>query len=619
MVLSLSHSLSHNVELLIFLLKSSLLAFFAIMGASLFGLVMVPFRNLLKLEFSFSENLAWGFLLIVALMWYGSGVFDLRAAIEILLGILGVSLITSLFVSRILRIWCRDYCRANKAVVFYGLGIAVFVMFAIGYVIASPYVRTSLPVPSRGNLDVFNYLNLSGQLLNPSQVSYLKLFEREGMAVQVDSFGSVALLAFVGALTTAPLYTVVAPTLLLLAFLFGLTIFQFAKKVIGGSTSLSWLVALQFLMMPLFQYILLNIFFSQMLSSLALLLAIQIVLAGSRGQTVGQLAFRLGPLFGIMLLTYWATFFVNIVLTFSLMILIFFIQKSRPFSEYLYKILIPLGLLLTAGLGVCFPERTFSLFRMLLFISNVKAGWSLQYISPLSLIGLNTGKNVSFAANLFEIFGSIVIFAGVLLWLLRRLVHRYSWSHPKTSLLVTFSGSWLVYNIAYWHFGAASYNQWKFATFYPMLFSFIIAFLFLEWLLFAMKGRVAQSCFFIALGLMAIVTIQYQADSMTFKIDPIIQDISVIDDFLEVQTIIVGSLPTSESMLVPQFIRTKRIRFANYTFYPQLKSRADLADGERAALLTLADGKFDTSDVLMRFANKYVLLKNPFKYLGWEK
>jgi hypothetical protein len=264
-------------------------------------------------------------------------------------------------------------------------------------------------------------------------------------------------------------------------------------------------------------------------------------------------------------------------------------------------------------LAICFPYRVETFIQMTRFLSKVAAGWSLQYISPISMLGLNTGMGIIFAAGNILVWMSLVLFAVYLILLVKKSASKRGWKDPRLQILTLFAALWILYNLAFGFFGADSYNQWKFATFYPMIFCFIFSLMFFEKFSTTKKSRWILAVLFLSIGIM---TVQEQSSAMTKKIPRYFKQLTEVNLVQNIDNIIVTPLSPEENMILTQFIVGQKLWFMGYSQPPAVQDLKDeTIASPRSAFLGKASEAFDPSDVLIKVGESFVLLKNSEKYV----
>jgi hypothetical protein len=573
------------------------------------GYTFTNLRNILLQRdtnhFEHSDSFIWAFALVIGVTWYFPTRIEYIAYFLEAMASFGA---IQLFYRR--KIYMH---RLGSLLILILPPLLIFSFIAV-----KPNYLEFLNIPTRGNLDIFNYINVSQFLLNPAQESLKNLFGSDLAQtlqyVKSDAFGAFALIATISKIfriSPAEWTGAIGTSLAVLSCLYVHKIVSFLNP---EKPCLARVVSWQFVINPLFQYTLLNFFLGFHISVLCLLAAINGMLVFKNRSVLCDILIYF-PAICVCFLTYAATFLPYLFLMF-----LFSYFSAGSFHLYfsirtLCVRLCSLLIALSAVLLV-FLERGTMLLDILKLQGSIKAGWSLQYISPTSLIGLQLGKRVAFIEDNWMILAAAGLFLFLMVQYLWRAVgSRSSNLHSLVFFVFIYFVLWICYNGAYFVFGKSSYSQWKFATFFPLVFSFAPAILIMNWFTDTSQKRKWVMKITIVLAFAVLwENIRYQSASMEPQIPSYFREIEDFDKIPDFTALIIDKLTPEQNMVMPNLLKSKHLLFSSWSYYKTIKND-DLVDLANDTVFLTKDLTLANSPDVIHRTEHFLLLKNPKHYL----
>jgi hypothetical protein len=445
----------------------------------------------------------------------------------------------------------------NKELTAIIIYAAVFVIYFV-----SPYLlKNSLILPMQGNFDIYNYILNSKMLSGPllSTQTFI-IGEAEWLEkIKGDNFGSFLMLNLLSRLFSID---AIYAAILLIAILFVSTcwlcknIFQILLNNSFSQRSFIFL-SLQFCLSPLLFYIFSQYFLGQIISNYLFLYSLFVILKSSEK----KLYLHLIPTLGILFYTYSTTFLFYVIIIFMLVL---FIEKNK------FKSLVNLAYVVAALiiLSVLQSDRTNYLMKKIFGHLSSQDGWSLDFISPFSLLGLTLWKKINFIQNDFAIFISIILFS----FFLRHLNFKATIISSTLKILLHFYVFfWFCYIFAFFTLGKNSYTQWKFASFFPLMFSFSIGLVIYK----TYYRKIIYYLMFISL-----IHLNYQLKLWSGFIDAKVMTASSLNLNKNIGCIYLNNLPAEINMIFPSILTEKILVINGPGFYETKENYCQFNDNK---------------------------------------
>ena len=423
-----------------------------------------------------------GALIVVHASWYyyhaGRSLNQCIAVICILAAIsaiaFGLRAITSPVARETLLVVYRHIARNWQ----YGVVYLLFCSLAT-WILLFDLNQGDLPLVTVGNNDLFLYVKEAEFLTHPLDAN---LFGATWW--NTDVFGASVILGAASFIARLPSWQMSLVPMIGAAAVLGTSTVWMCRNAIALPWTTACIASLLSLSTSLFLLILFNYYLAQMLHNAALT-ALAGALIYSRSQAGAGFAKRYGIVAsvfslsvygGFMLFTYSALYFFDFALIGVLLFFLFIIEGAtfslqRVMSSLTRSVLIiALTLLLNAATA---PDRfLIVLSKQFVFAQKDIAGWPLPLFSALSLAGLPTPSNTTTSTEqqCSLLFVQYVLFALVVRLAIIRPV-------PRTVALLSIVPFGLfvflqALYLAVWIYYGSSYQQWKFASAYPLIFGF---------------------------------------------------------------------------------------------------------------------------------------------------
>lgn len=415
---------------------------------------------------------------VVALYcWYG---VKLNVPLPTLLGALAC-LAAILFTYRMVRDGLATVIADSQLASLFSKRAVVFGLFyALAYVFMTPPGSSSqLPIVV-GNHDILNYINVGDYLqrLGPSNIAGIRL--ASSLSYEATPAVYPALQA-TAALLDGDIMRAALPTMLGVVALTGFAIASITQAAFALSRSTTYALAAIVISGPLFRYTSANFFLSQIMGSLVLLLFLGKTiefLRLSSPKSWTAIAVSFAPHY-ILIFYLYPVFLVIAAGLQTMLVAGSYYLPAALGGDHAHesgrtKTIVQWG----AGVVTCIvvvaavdPMHFQQLASWVLFLSNVKeVGWPMSFISPAAIMGLPGDLQVTTrAAQVASTIAFLVVTFVIAYLYLVRGIGRTSVTGGVLFLLAGFS--FAIY-AAYFYLTGTSYQQWKLATYLPLLMSF---------------------------------------------------------------------------------------------------------------------------------------------------
>jgi hypothetical protein len=413
--------------------------------------------------------------LVALYCWYG---IKMNVPLPILLGAV-LCLAVGIFTYRLLTDGARSTLVDSQLPALFNQHSSTFALFyAIAYVFLTPPVLSGhLPIATIGNHDIFNYINIGDSLqhLGPSNIA--------GWSLVANFYGSTpavfpalqAMAAFLG----GGIMQAALPTMLGIVALIGIVVTSITQTAFALPRSASIALAAVIISGPLFRYTSGNYFLSQLMASLILLL-----LLGRTLECVGHKRCKSW----LLVVATFAPYYILVYFLYPIFLVI---------AAGLQAILVAGIYLLSArgdaanetgearativrwGVGIlsCLivvaavdPVHFQQMVVRVLELSTTNAGWAMSLMSPTAILGLPGGLQIT---QRTAQFASTIVFLVVTAVIGYYYLIQETGRRPVAGTMLFFIAAIASALYAtYFYVSGASYQQWKFATYLPLLMSF---------------------------------------------------------------------------------------------------------------------------------------------------
>jgi hypothetical protein len=428
-----------------------------------------------------------------------------------------------------------------------------------------------LPIALESNNDIFNYANQAIVALSPSPASAdtflgVSLYD----ALKKDVFGAVVWLILPSLITERPPIEVTLPAMLSSYALLGAVLFDFFRLNLSLSRGESGTLALFTLTNGVFLFLVFSFFLAHILYFgifIALLNSTVNALNG-RSYSAVPIVMRALPYYFLIWMTYPYLIITTLFLHIALLAILLWDRSDLALRGRLTYIARPVVLLIVAVAITLFflvPTRFVSTLELLRDVSGGRTSDVLVSL-PAVFFGGVTSRMPS-GTN----FINNIVIALVMMFSLTTLI--LLWRRRKSSravtngaaLLLVFLFSTLGF-IAVSIFFGQTYQQWKYATYYPLVLNGMIPAATLM-LLRAKKPKFAP----VVLGavcLLVVVNLWGASRRDFVPVQSNYRELKAVDSMTAVKTILVDTLPFGEVMLLRQYITDKFIRASSPSYYP---------------------------------------------------
>jgi hypothetical protein len=327
--------------------------------------------------------------------------------------------------------------------------------------------RTTLPVASIINSDIFVYSKIAHNLLYSDNPSGNVLYGFDVVRfTQTDVPAAFALLALTSAFAHAH---PIDPSLALIAVVAALTVTTVTwtvRRLFNLSYFASALIAGMAFVTPIFMHTMFAYHFSQTMHGLLGLSAFGLLLT-EKPTFISRLAILLAFGGGI-LLTYRIAVMPDMAFFLAAM-LVSDLDDCRDVREFFKAAAISVAtVLLAAFLIYGMAPGQFPSFRQLAYYASAPVGYSLGLVSALSLAGIpvKLGEGLTSSDQAAQILVLVLALAlsATILWRRQR---AFAQLMPAVLFLLLTAAY-----LAVWIKIGRTYQQWKFASIFPLLFSF---------------------------------------------------------------------------------------------------------------------------------------------------
>ncbi|PZM14872.1 DUF7024 domain-containing protein [Rhizobium tubonense] len=546
---------------------------------------------------SIVEQFAIGFIAIFVLSWYN---FELggtaRGLFQIILAIITLFL-AGIFVGRknILLRNVSEFLNQTRIEAKVLLAFS-FYLFAVLLYVSHSVAQEDLNIQIINNNDIHSYVASADFLLNRDRIVQKIGNIDFNVFPKSDVFGAFIFLAFSAfMLNDSPVHATMIPMAIACASA-ATAVFGMSRKVfhLDGITSIS--LGFFLLCNILFQYICLNYFLSQVMACAALLLTVFFILDNfvhrSDRLDISFMASVTGLhtvcmifIYPVMALPHFIILTLLSCSAATITALKSNVAKSRLRLTVSIALKCTLSFALTAAVSILFlaPERfLIAVIKTLkLAVPNI-AGWPLEPVGPLALLGYPESwpPRSPGPQTYIEWVGLFIIVGVGLLGISRSGQNSRSKQAQGISLgLFAFlSAGYILIALFY----GPSYQQWKFAGSYPVLFSFCVP---AAILIGAKKLSKAQmfAAAKVVLVIGVVAQFSYVAARWQFvRFSSAFESLSGIDEISSSNSVYIDLPAYADRMLATNYIKTKSIQFHGATYYGPGSKLEDLRPGTLA-------------------------------------
>jgi hypothetical protein len=464
--------------------------------------------------------------------------------------------------------------------------LAVFVLcYTIAYGFLTPSASSDfLPIARYGNNDILNYINYTSflQRLEPSNIANYE-FRRTGYpiyeATPAAFYAIHALSAFFGgeALWAA------MPTIFSAVAVVGCALAWLSRIAFGLPRAAGAAAAALFVSGPFFRYLVANYFLSQIIGMTVVLLLLgetALTLRSSTDLRLRTVLWRTLPFHIVLLFCYISLFVIGagLQLGFVFIYCIFNVPSPRlqgiagaARTTAIWGAATICGL---AAAGLADPGHLLLNLRYLGLVSQTGiAGWPLDFVSPFAVIGLPIPTQVLDGSTQLLHTGAYI--GGVLFlgYMLARADRKCS-AAGKAFFAIAAMSSALYF--CYFLVVGPSYQQWKLASYLPLVMSFAVTSAIMV-VVRSAQGEVANKrewCLglvmvaFVALA-SANVAVHYVSEPKPERFSARYANLRQLEHLPGVNSLFVDMDSYSTTFFPVYFIRNKLLHLISPSYYPQ--------------------------------------------------
>lgn len=346
---------------------------------------------------------------------------------------------------------------------------AVLILFWSGFLNDKPY-----HILSFGNNDLYFWGFMADHVMGISNIERINFGEGGSnlLSQVIDCFGVYGWLGLVGKMSMKS-HSIEAAMLFQLSLLILSTwlVYEISTTVVGVRRVAAFVPAFVFSFNPLWLYIFTNNFLSQMTATFCLFGFIFII-----GSSTGHMTSKRSDVFwGFVFCLSFLFAYPGLLLPY----IAFTVAAIGVFNFYVYRVLdnnpwkavtrAVVGFIIGGLIGVAFfPEMTLHALNRFVTLSGIGAGWPLSMLDPFNMIGL-----ISYALD-GTIFSNWFVYCLLVLAISAVFIKRNfsprmrSLSESRYDSLLLLSIIALVGYLGVYFIKGVSYQQWKFATYFPL-------------------------------------------------------------------------------------------------------------------------------------------------------
>jgi hypothetical protein len=376
--------------------------------------------------------------------------------------------------------------------------LAFCLFYLLSYVfVVPPVLPASLPVAWMGNIDVLTYIRFTQHVL---RLAPWNVVGQDPMYVDYVYKQTPAVFYLMGAMSAFfrldPL-SAAMPVAFACCAVLGKTVARAARTIFGLPRWTAWTVGAVLIAGPFFRYLRGEYFLSTLMSlPVAISLVCATVATAPARRFDAPLAVRCAAAYVLLLFLYPLLFYVSVAVQAGAIVLMLIaeatgeaaVDRWRHARSTAWARAVSAGIPLLALSAVLFTRVRWTIEEASFLSRAGVAGWPLNLISPLAILGapLSATDNIQCATCMgVELRdASMVPWAAALLALLVVGLLAASWLTRRTApaaartLMVVSAGAFVVYGAFYLSAGP-TYQQWKFASYTALPWSFVpIALLF---------------------------------------------------------------------------------------------------------------------------------------------
>lgn len=474
---------------------------------------------------------------------------------------------------------------------------AFALLYALAYVYTMPPVGGEhLPIAWTGNIDLLTYIRYTRHLwdLGPSNLvgfDYLNF-------VYLQTAGLFSLLGWFSVLFGNDPLSAAMPAQFALTALIGTVSARIAASVFGIDRRAAVAIGAMVISAPFFRYLVGAYYLSTFMTApLFLFLLWTTVSLRPVEQFTSSVLIRFVAAYVLLLFIYPFLLFAGLAAQIGavLLMLIGELQEARGAWREVLRNAAASVLAMAVSFGVvalCFLDRLKWSFDMITGLSQVGvAGWPLELISPLALLGFpgvrGEAMQVAPQFRAWAITGFVLValvLMALYFWRFRRQA-----SAAQKGLVALSAGGILAYCLYYLRVGP-SYQQWKFASYTVLPFVFVV---------FAAVVRVSRDMRHarVAAGALTVVgaffivgnfVVHVREDSDLIRLPGTLRSIEQVDKlrtFREMTLEMRGARPLYETYLGLYFLPSKRVHVVSNTFEPSQELSFDTISETRPLLV----------------------------------
>ena len=475
-----------------------------------------------------------------------------------------------------------------------GWVIGFCLLYVLAYLFTMPPATDEyLPLAWSGNVDLLNYLTYTRHLLDLEPSNHVGFGYLDDRYLQTPAV--FYLLGGFSLLFGPDLMSAVMPVQFAVTALIGVLVARVSHAVFGMSVAAALVIGGVLISGPFFRYVSAGYFLSTLMSTPILLYLLWTTVAYRPQHWLdAPLAIRFGSAYVLLLIIYPFLFFVGLAAQMGAVVLMFgadlqpgegiwssWRDAGRKTGRTMCAILAPLGVLV-----LVFRQRLEWALDMVLSLSQPGvAGWPLDVISPLALLGLPgtlaDGGQVESPAERAWAIGIFCTIAAML-----GLLYSGRFRQRTTPAQRTFAGLAGVFFISYCGYFLVvgqSYQQWKLASYSALPFSFVVlatgACLFRQSGVFARVtrtalGRRSGTVLLVTVGVGLIggnLVMHALGDADLLRFPGALRNIDMVDDlpyFREMSVEMELEPSDFQTVLALHFLPSKRVHVVSTVFTP---------------------------------------------------
>lgn len=443
----------------------------------------------------------------------------------------------------------------------------------------------TLPLLSTGNNDLFAYLKIGNLLAELPNVQTMLAGADSTPSLTLDVFGAYSLISLASFILHIGVERCAAPVFSFAVGFLALGIAMIGRRIFALPHWLAIAFAMVLTTGPLFTYLILNYFLSQVLFEGILLATIYHVaeIPGGHAGGTRRAAFALMIGAACVMFTY-HPWFVQYMALAAVCVAIALLLNNRgaaiamAASAIIFLAINAFDLLIGMGRYISSVKAFISA------AGNGVAGWPLPFVDLNLLIGMPGHWPPSESNHLLATIPAVLVLvvASAIGWR-----DKDVGNGPRRLVLLCSIGAMVLYLIA-WKVYGESYRQWKFATTLPLPLGFVAAAYISFAVLRAHNGLIKMFRFAFAVVALLIIAWNvnyfYRASAPAIHLDADLSKIAVADTDDSVKAAYIDISGFSQRMAAAIFVNQKPLFFGGETYYGPATKPENLPAGTIAVL-----------------------------------